>query len=59
MNAKQKIREHIFSLLGILTNRNIVDSLLQRNISRSTIDRAVKDCIYKKSSERPRILSEI
>ena len=64
MNAKQIIRAEIFSLVGIIKNRNIVDLFLQRNISRSIIYRAIKDCIdgkdwsYKKSSGRPRITSE-
>ena len=64
MNAKQKNCGEIFSLVGIMTNRNIVDRFLKRNISWSTIYRAIKDCndgkdwSYKKFSGILRITSE-
>ena len=64
MNAKQIIRAEIFSLVGIMTNRNIVDLFLQRNLSWLTTYRAIEDCnyekdwSYKKSSGKPLITSK-
>jgi len=44
MNAKQKIDGEIFSLVGILKNRNIFDLFLQQNISGSAIYKVIKYC---------------